>query len=99
MNGFNVNVEITDTICDKCCKNTVTKTVLVTSPSQQIDLQNNYVLNVIDITSTYFTVLIQNGINTIVRNVFTNYAMQICLPDKCFQHVLTISGTIIPLTT
>lgn len=94
MNDFNVEVFTKDCICDKCFKNCIEKNTCVNNVSTTIELQNNYILNVVNITNTYFTVLIQNGVETIVRNIYTNFDTQICLVDKCIKHLIIISGCI-----
>ncbi len=95
MNEFNITLNIEDLICGKCCKDKESKTLTITSTSQVVNLKENYILNIVDVSSTKFTVLIQNGIETIIRNIYTSYDMQICLPCRCATHILTVSGTII----
>ena len=95
MDDFNVNITITDTINNGCCNNTVQKTVLISSPAQTIALQNCYVLNVIAINENMFTVLIQNGVQVIVRNIYTNFTTDLPLPSNCKRHILNISGSIV----
>ena len=94
MNNFNITLNIEDIICSKCCKDKESKTLNITSPSQVVNLKENYILNIIDVSSTKFTVLIQNGIEIIIRNIYTSYDMQICLPCNCATHLLTVSGNI-----
>ena len=96
MDDFNVNITITDTINNGCCNNTVQKTVLISSSAQTIALQNCYILNVIAITQNMFTVLIQNGIQVIVRNIYTSFTTDLPLPSNCKRHILNISGTVVP---
>lgn len=98
MNTFNIILNISEVVCNKCCKQNFERTVTVTSSSQRVTLQNGYVLNIIAVTDTYFTVLIQNGVETIIRNVFTTFPIEMCLPNKCFRHILTLSGQIISST-
>lgn len=96
MDTYNVNLTVEDTLCDNCCKNTEKKNVLITSTSQTVSLQNCYIINVIAATNNMFTVLIQNGIQVIVRNIYTSFTTDICLPSDCKRHLLSISGTVIP---
>ena len=96
MDTYNVNLTIEDTICDNCCKNTEKKSILITNTTQTISLQNCYILNVISVQNNLFTVLIQNGIQVIVRNIYTSFTTDICLPSQCKRHLLKISGTVIP---
>ena len=44
--------------------------------------------------TTTVTIIIQNGIETIIRNIFVSSPVQLCLPCKCATHILTISGII-----
>lgn len=96
MDNFNVNLTIEDTLSDGCCNNTNQKTILITSTSQTVRLQECYILNIIAARSNMFTVLIQNGTQVIVRNIYTNFTTDICLPSNCKRHLLSISGTTIP---
>ena len=96
MDDFNVNITITDTINNGCCNNTVQKTVIISSSAQTIALQNCYILNVIAISQNMFTVLIQNGTQVIVRNIYTNFITDLPLPSNCKRHLLSISGVVVP---
>ncbi|MEG2348319.1 MAG: hypothetical protein RSB67_01550 [Clostridia bacterium] len=95
MNEFNILLNISETICTKNCKENFERSVSVTSTSQKVILQDGYILNIIAIGDDYFTVLIQNGVETIIRNVYTSFPLQMCLPNKCAKHLLTLSGKII----
>lgn len=90
-NNFIVYLRIKNICCNKCCKETTNKDVTITNSNQTISLYRNYVLNVIGVHSNYCTVLIQNGSYAIIRNVFTNYETEICIPDKCNEHIVTLS--------
>lgn len=94
MNNFIVELNIRDTCCTNCCKETVQKIVTITATTQTVALQNCYTLNVINVTANTCTVLIQNGVNAIIRNISTNYDMSICIPNKCGEHIVTIGVTI-----
>lgn len=94
MDDFNVTLTITDVICCKNCKDSNQVTTIVTNTNQVIELKGNYILNIVRVSSTFFTVLIQNGVETIIRNVFVSSPVQLCLPCKCCSHMLTISGNI-----
>lgn len=94
MNNFNVNITIEDLICSRNCKDKTTTTETITNTSEVISLKNGYILNIVNITNTHFTIILQNGINTIIRNVFSNVPISICIPCKCANHIVTISGTI-----
>lgn len=97
MNLYNVTIDLEDCICMENCKQCFNKSVTITSTTQCINLQCSYILNVIDITDTYFTVLIQNGIETIIRRVYFNSPIKLCIPNRCGNHILSISGTLIIL--
>lgn len=96
MDTYNVNLTVEDTLINGCCKNTEKKNILITSPSQTVSLQDCYIINVVFITNNMFTVLIQNGIQVIARNIYTSFTTDICLPSNCKQHLLSISGTVVP---
>lgn len=95
MNNFNVDITIEDLICTNNCKDRETRTKTLTSVNDTITLKEDYILNVVNVTNTYFTIIVQNGINTIIRNIYTSFSTKICLPCKCGNHILTISGTIL----
>ncbi|MNV91321.1 hypothetical protein D3C71_1858060 [compost metagenome] len=97
MNGFIVNLHITDVCCDKCFREVLKKNITITDTNQTVALQDCYFLNVINVTDNYCTVLIQNGVYAIIRNIATNYDMQICIPYKCGEHVVTIGCEIMPV--
>lgn len=94
MNNFSVTITIDDLICSNNCKDKDTKTRTITNVNETINLKENYSLNIVNVTNTAFTIIVQNGINTIIRNVFTSYSTKLCLPCKCATHTLTISGVI-----
>ncbi len=96
MNTYNVNLTIIDTLLDGCCKNVEKKSILITNSSQTVNLQDSYILNVVAIKENMFTVLIQNGVQVIVRNIYTNFSTDLCLPSTCKKHLLNISGTVVP---
>ncbi len=97
MEDFNVVVNICECIIDNCCcKNTSEREVTVTNTSQQIMLCDNFVINIVRVSETFFTILIQNGTQIIIRNIFTSYPMSICLPaSNCTKHIIKIGGNII----
>ncbi|MNP48434.1 hypothetical protein D3C76_1425550 [compost metagenome] len=89
MNGFIVNLHITDVCCDKCFREVLKKNITITDTNQTVALQDCYFLNVINVK--------QNGVYAIIRNIATNYDMQICIPYKCGEHVVTIGCEIMPV--
>lgn len=93
MNNFNVDLNIEDCTFSCNCKNCNSSKVTVASTSQTISLQNNYILSVIASNNNSATVLIQNGFQSIIRNV-RNFPMQICIPTKNCTHIITLSATI-----
>lgn len=94
MNNFNITLTITDVICCKNCRDSNQVTTTVTSTNQTIELKGNFILNIVRVSTTFFTVLIQNGVETIIRNIFISSPVELCLPCKCGAHKLTISGII-----
>lgn len=90
MNTFNALLNIKDCLYSKNCEKCNSQEITVTSSSQTIELQCNYILNILSVTSTYSTVLIQNGFQVIIRNI-RDFPMQIGIPTKNCTHVLTIS--------
>ena len=96
MNGFIVNLDIIDTFCDNCCRETNQKSVTIDNVSQTVALKCDYFLNVISCSEKFCTVLIQNGVFSIIRNIYINYDMQICIPNKCGKHIVTLGVDISP---
>ncbi|MCX8074981.1 MAG: hypothetical protein N2749_05285 [Clostridia bacterium] len=94
MDDFIVQLSIVDTCCNKCFKEVNRKMVTITETSQTVALQNCFTLNVINVEENFATVLIQNGVYAIIRNIFTNYTTEICLPNKCKEHIVAISVNI-----
>lgn len=92
MDGYIANFDITDRMCCKNCTDTDRRSVSISDLSQTVSLRCNYFLNVIRCTDRFCTVLIQNGIVSIIRNIYTNYDTELCLPttDKCCEHLLKI---------
>ncbi len=88
---MNITLNINDTYCTKCYKNTLEKTETITSTSDSLQLQNNYSLNVISVSNTRFSVIIQNGNCVIIRNILLGVATSILIPSKC-SHIITITS-------
>ena len=93
MDDFNVNLTIEDTVRNGCCCSSNTQTILITNSSQTVFLQDCYILNIIFASNDRFTVLIQNGTQVIIRNIFTSFTTDLPLPSNCKLHLLRISGT------
>ena len=90
--SFSVSLNIRDLLICNCLKNSNNSDVTITSTSQNINLQCGYRLNVVAVSSTYVTVIIQNGIYVIIRRIYTNYTTNICLPsdDSCSKQIISI---------
>lgn len=96
MNDFNVLLNVVECCVDECgCKHTFEREITVTSVTQTINLFNGYTLNIVKVTDTYFTVLVQNGTQIVLRNIYTNYPTTIILPDTNCCHSLAINGTVV----
>lgn len=91
MDTYNVNITVEDSLTDcSCFRNTEKKSLTVTRTSETICLQENYILNIVSASENMFTVLIQNGTQVIVRNIYTTFATELCLPSNCKKHLLCI---------
>lgn len=88
---MNINLQVIDTFCSNCHKNSIEKNLTITSSNMQIELQNDYSLYIIDFSTSHFTVLIQNGNYVIIRNILYNIETSILIPSKC-THIVTITG-------
>ena len=97
--NFSVNLNIRDILIFNCLKNTNNSDITINSTSQSVSLQNNYRLNVVAVTSSYVTVVIQNGTYALIRRIYTNYTMNICVPteDCCSKHIVCIGVNSISL--
>lgn len=96
MNDFNVRLNLIECFTDECgCKHIYEREVTVTSVNQTINLFNNYTLNIVRVTDTYFTVLIQNGVNVLIRNIYTTYPQTCVLPGTNCRQTITCSGDIL----
>ena len=94
MNTINVSLTISDVICANNQRNVLQKEVTITSSSQTIYLQCDYILNIVRMQDTSFTIILQNGLKTYIRNLFENETFQICLPCKNGTRLLSIYGII-----
>ncbi len=88
---MNITLNINDTYCTSCYKNSIEKTETFTSRDTSIELQNNYFLNVISVSETRFSIIIQNGNCVIIRNILKGVATSIFIPSKC-SHIVTITS-------
>ncbi len=88
---MNITLNITDTCCSKCYKNTTQKTETFTSRDQSISLQCNYYLNVLSVENNVYSILIQNGDYVIIRNILPQVSTSISIPSNC-THILTITS-------
>lgn len=88
---MNITLNITDTYCTKCCKNSKETQFLFSSNDQSIELQNNYNLNVLTISSNTYTIIIQNGNCVIIRKITKGVPTSILIPSRC-SHIITIES-------
>lgn len=87
---MNVTLNINDTYCTKCYKNSIEKNEQITSRDTSIELQNNYFLNVLDSNTNTCTILLQNGNCVIIRKILNGVPTSILIPSKC-SHIITIT--------
>ena len=88
---MNITLNINDTYCTKCYKNTRENDVLFSSSDQCVELQNNYRLNVLSISDNTFNIIIQNGNCVIIRKLPKGVSTSILIPSKC-SHIVTITS-------
>lgn len=88
---MNITLNINDTYCTNCYKNSIEKTETFTTRDQSIELQNNYSLNVISVSDNIFSIIIQNGNCVIIRNILKGIPTSISIPSKC-THIVTITS-------
>lgn len=94
MNTFNISLCISDYIYINNCKNLLEKQVIVTNSNDSICLKCDYLLNIIRVQNNFFTILLQNGFQTYIRNIYENETFQICLPCNNGTRIITICGVI-----
>lgn len=96
MQNFNIKISIEDLVCSKCCIDRNSLSEYVRSSNDRIILKNDYILNIIGVNTSYFTILLQNGINVYIRNIYFNEDVEICLSSNCnCSHLVTISGALV----
>lgn len=88
--NINVNLNINDTCCGPCFKNSIEKNETITSTDTAIELQDCFFLNVLGCTSTTCSIIIQNGNCVIIRKILLGVATSILIPSKC-SHIVTIT--------
>ena len=91
---INVSLHICDMLYINNCKEIFQKDITLTNTSESICLKCNFLLNIVRVQNNSFTIILQNGFQTYIRNIFENETFQICLPCKNGIHILTICGTI-----
>lgn len=89
---MNVNLNINDTYCTKCYKNSIEKSENITSKDTSIELQNNYYLNVLNSNNNLITIMIQNGNYVIIRNILMGIKTSILIPSTN-SHIITITAS------
>ena len=89
---MNVNLNINDTYCTQCYKNSIEKNINITSRDTQIELQNNYFLNVLSVSNNICSIIIQNGNCVIIRNILNGVETSILIPSS-YSHILIITCT------
>lgn len=95
MNNYTVNFCIIDKCCNNGNSNTIQKETSITNINTTVLLHNNYTLNILSVNENYCSVIIQNGINIYILNVYTAFPTELCICNTCNNsHRLTISITI-----
>lgn len=90
---MDITLNINDTCCTNCYKNVVNNSINFTSSTQTFELQEEYFLNVISVSTNRFLVIIQNGSYVILRNIIKNTQTSILIPSCSKTHILTITST------
>lgn len=88
---MNITLNINDTYCTKCYKNSRESETLFSSADQSLELQNNYNLNVLSVSDNTFNIIIQNGNCVIIRKIQKGVSTSILIPSKC-SHIVTITS-------
>ncbi|MBO5476597.1 MAG: hypothetical protein J6A15_02435 [Clostridia bacterium] len=88
---MNITLNINDTYCTKCYKNSRESTTTFASAEQSLELQNNYNLNVLSASNSTFNVIIQNGNCVIIRKIQSGVETSISIPSKN-THIVTITS-------
>lgn len=91
MDNFSVNISINDCLCCKCntCNKMVTE--ILTSTEQFIPLQRGFYLKIISVENNSVVISIDNEILYIVRRLYIDVPIRICIPNNCCRHTLTIT--------
>ncbi len=88
---MNITLNVIDTCCSNCYKNTNERTMTFKDQSDTLNLQGNFTLNVLSTSPSHYTILIQNGSYIIIRNVLNNVQTSIIVPSNC-SHIVTIQS-------
>lgn len=89
---MNITINLTDTYCTSCSKNSNQKTEVITSRSTSLELQNGFIFNVLSASDKFATIIIQNGRKVIIRNILYDTETSILIPSRC-THIITLTIT------
>ena len=89
---MNITINLIDTYCTSCSKNSIERNEIITSRSTSLELQNSYILNVLSSSNGITTIIIQNGRKVIIRNIQNNVETSILIPSRC-THIITLTIT------
>ena len=100
MENFEVNLTITDSCCNNCCRYINERTTTISNISTLVPLQDNFSLRIIAITNSRVTFEIKKSYMYFVRFGYVNTNTKICLPcsNCCTEHILSIQINSINIT-
>lgn len=82
MENYNINLTVIDTAGDKCSTNTKETTTILTNSNNFVNLQCGFSLKIEKVTTTYIIISINNLILHVIRQLYVNIPIWICLCDK-----------------
>lgn len=90
MENYNINLSIIDTAEDKCSTCTKEINTILTNTNNFVNLQCDFSLRVEKVTSSYVIISINNLLLHVIRQLYINVPIWICLCDGCPYHRLRI---------
>ena len=91
MQNFSANITIDDCLICKCNTSNKMITEILTSNDQFIPLQCGYYLKIIAIENNSVVISIDNDLLYIVRRLYVNIPIRICIPNNNAKHTLIVT--------
>lgn len=99
MENYTINLTIKDCVTNKC--NTCSKetTAILTNTNNFVNLQCDYSLKIESVTKDYIIISINNLVLHIIRRLYINIPIRICISESFPVHQISITLNSIEITT